>query len=179
MASACRRAMLAAGAASALAMSMPVGAADLNGLQPCIDSGEIKRAVQLINALRERGAPCSQAGLSASQPLAWEPRLASTAGEHAADLAKRDEISHLDARQRGFKSRLDSSGYEARAAGENLAVGQADFAATLKSWVDSPSHCATLMTPVFTDVGLACMQRAGSRYERFWVAHLGTPQKRR
>lgn len=176
---ACRRMAVALGAASALVIAMPVGATDPSMLQPCVDAGEMQRAVQLLNALRARGAPCSQVGVATSPPLAWEPRLANTAGEHATDLAKRDEISHLDARQRGFKLRLASSGYDARAAGENLAVGQPDFATTLQSWVDSPVHCATLMTPAFSDVGLACVQRTGSRYERFWVAHLGVPQKRR
>jgi uncharacterized protein YkwD len=31
------------------------------------------------------------------------------------------------------------------------------------------------MQPEHRDIGLACAQRRGSRYERFWVAHFGAP----
>ena len=33
------------------------------------------------------------------------------------------------------------------------------------------------MTPGYSDVGLACVERRGTRYQRFWVAHLGTPRR--
>ncbi len=163
----------------ALAPFMVMGtnaqANDAAELRPCLDQGQVQKALQLINDMRARGAPCLQRGLSVGKALVWEGHLAATAGEQASDLALRDEISHFDAKQRSFKMRLAQSGYNARAAGENLAVGQADFATTLQSWLDSPVHCATLMTPAYTEVGLACVERQGSRYERFWVAHLGQP----
>ncbi len=172
-----RWALTTASTAALLALGAPALAANVGVLQPCIDAGEVQRAVQLLNALRERGAPCAKAGMASAKPLVWEERLAATAGQHAGDMALTDQISHIDSKQRGFQSRLVSGGYEARVAGENLAVGQADFAAALQAWVDSPAHCATLMTPAYTEVGLACVQRVGSRYERFWVAHLGLPFK--
>ena len=68
-----------------------------------------------------------------------------------------------------------TSGYAAAGAGENLAAGQTGIEDTLEAWLASPSHCANLMQPEYRDVGLACVQRRGSRYERFWVAHFGVP----
>lgn len=147
------------------------GGAVTSPLSPCLDDDGAKRAVDSINWLRAQGAPC--APMQALLPLAWQPSLAVTAGDLAGDLAWRDELSHLDARRRPLGVRLAEGGYAARAAGENLAAGQRDFPQTLDAWAHSPKHCANLMSPLFEEVGLACVERKGSRYERFWVAQLG------
>ncbi len=144
-------------------------------LEPCADTATLQLAVQRLNELRlHAAAPCARAN-ALPQVLAWESRLAGSAQHQASDLAVRDLLSHVDAQERGFGARLRSVGYTAAGAGENLAAGQTDFDDTLQAWLASPTHCANLMQPEFRDVGLACVQRRGSRYERFWVAHLGTP----
>ena len=152
-------------------------------LLPCADTLALQRAVERLNNVRQTALPCDGAvGLpgqpAARQALAWEQRLATSAQAQASDLAQRDLLSHVDAQQRSFGLRLRSAGYSAAGAGENLAAGQTDFDDTLQAWLASPTHCANLMQPDFRDVGLACVQRPGSRYERFWVAHLGAPVRR-
>lgn len=143
--------------------------------EPCADAASLQQAVEQLNTLRlQAGAPCAGA-LDGARPLAWEARLASSAWEQATDLALHDRLSHVDARQRGLGARLRSVGYTAASAGENLAAGQNDFGDTLAAWLGSPRHCANLMAREYRDVGLACVQRRGTRYERFWVAHLGAP----
>jgi uncharacterized protein YkwD len=145
-------------------------------LQPCADSAELRQAVERLNSLRQRHeAPCAAAGSAGPRRLAWEPRLAESAHEQAVDLALNDRLSHVDSRQRGFGTRLRGVGYAAAGAGENLAAGQTSADEAITAWLASPSHCANLMQPDFQDVGLACVQRRGARYERFWVAHLGAP----
>lgn len=163
-------------AALVLALGGAVQPAASSGVEPCGDGLTAQAVTERLNALRREGdAPCAS---SAAQPLAWEARLASSAQRHAADLAERDVVSHLDAHQRGFGARLRDAGYAARGAGENLAAGQGSLEDALASWLASPAHCANLMRSDFRDVGLACVQRRGSRYERFWVAHLGAPLPR-
>jgi uncharacterized protein YkwD len=161
-------------AALVLALGGLVQPAASSGLEPCDEDPQAQAVVGRLNALRRDGeAPCASA--TALAPLAWEARLASSAQQHATDLAQRDVVSHLDARQRNFSVRLREAGYAARGAGENLAAGQDSLEDALQSWLTSPAHCANLMRADFSDVGLACVQRRGSRYERFWVAHLGAP----
>jgi uncharacterized protein YkwD len=150
------------------------GPVEPDALEPCLDEQQMQRAVEQLNALRQQAAPCAQAG-SAMQRLSWESRLASSAVEQARDLAVQDRLSHTDSRNRGLGVRLRSVGYPAAGAGENLAAGQSDIADTLQAWLASPSHCANLMQPEYSDVGLACVQRRSSRYQRFWVAHFGAP----
>jgi uncharacterized protein YkwD len=168
---------MVAGAIGALlaVASLAGGAQAESELEPCLDAASLQRAVQRLNELRQQAdVPCADAGAEL-QPLAWEARLARSAQAQAADLALRDLLSHVDARQRALGARLRNAGYAAAGAGENLAAGQSDFDDTLHAWLASPSHCANLMQPDFRDVGLACVQRRGSRHERFWVAHLGVP----
>ncbi len=173
--------------AVSMALTPARGVTAAAGLSPCLDEAQAQQAVAMLNALRAQGAPCDAAteaalpingSAAASRPLSWEHRLAVTAHELASDLAVRDELSHVDSRQRALSARLISAGYPAQLAGENLAAGQSDFAQALQAWRRSPGHCATLMERQYSQVGLACVQRPGSRYERFWVADLGVPQTR-
>lgn len=147
---------------------------DGGALEPCIDELQMQRAVEQLNALRRQPAQCAAVGADV-QRLTWETRLAASATEQARDLAVQDRLSHVDSRNRGLGVRLRSVGYAAAGAGENLAAGQSDIDDALQAWLASPSHCANLMQPEYRDVGLACVQRRGSRYQRFWVAHFGAP----
>jgi uncharacterized protein YkwD len=167
--------------AVSMALTPARGVTAAGGLTPCLDEAQAQQAVAMLNALRAQGLPCDTAVTGpqeVSTPLSWERRLAATAHELASDLAVRDELSHIDSRQRALSARLISAGYPAQLAGENLAAGQSDFAQALQAWQRSPDHCATLMERQYSEVGLACVQRPGSRYERFWVADLGVPQTR-
>lgn len=161
------------------ALAAGASASDAPELEPCgEETAQPLRVIERLNALRARSeAPCVGAAIQA-RPLAWETHLAASAHEQAVDLALHDRLSHVDALQRGFALRLQSAGYRAAGAGENLAAGQVSFDETLRAWLASPSHCANLMKPEFSEVGIACVQRRGTRYERFWVAHLGTPARR-
>lgn len=170
-----RRSTAAAAIALLAAAGLFTSARAGSELEPCADTAALQRAVQRLNEVRlQADAPCASAK-AVPQALAWEARLARSAEQQASDLAVRDLLSHVDAQQRGLGVRLRSAGYAAAGAGENLAAGQTDFDDTLQAWLASPTHCANLMQPEFRDVGLACVQRRGSRYERFWVAHLGAP----
>lgn len=160
--------------ATGLLGAATAGQSDVGALEPCIDEQQMQRAVEQINALRRQPAQCASTGAD-MQRLSWESRLAASAQEQARDLAVQDRLSHVDSRNRGLGVRLRSVGYAAAGAGENLAAGQSDIDDALQAWLASPSHCANLMQPEYRDVGLACVQRRGSRYERFWVAHFGVP----
>ncbi len=170
----CRQRWRALGVAAWLLGAATAGQTDIGTLEPCLDELQMQRAVEQLNALRRQPAPCAAIGAGV-QRLAWESRLATSAQEQAADLAGQDRLSHVDSRNRGLGARLRGVGYAAAGAGENLAAGQSDIDDALQAWLASPSHCANLMQPEYRDVGLACVQRRGSRYERFWVAHFGVP----
>jgi uncharacterized protein YkwD len=165
-----------AAAALLLAGAAAAGSSDASAFESCIDDQQLQQAVVQLNALRrDSAAPCAAPGAAAMQRLHWEARLALSAHEQALDLAARDQLSHVDSRNRGPRTRLRSVGCAAAGAGENLTAGQTAIEDTLQAWMASPWHCANLMQPEHRDIGLVCVQRRGSRYERFWVAHFGAP----
>ena len=164
--------------ATSLMVSLAMAQPTFNELEPCEGPLAARDVVERLNELRRTtDAPCAQAH-AAVVALSWESRLAASAQEQAVDLAINERLSHVDARQRSFGLRLRSVGYSAAGAGENLAAGQNNLDDALAAWLASPAHCANLMQPQFSDVGVACVQRRGSRYERYWVAHFGAPVRR-
>ena len=146
-------------------------------VKPCADEAARQQALQRINALRAAGAACAAAGSAGA--LAFDARLNASAWALARDLAERDTLSHADAQQRPLRERLRAAGYALGSAAENVAAGQPDIDAVLAAWLTSPTHCENLMGREYVDAGLACAQRGGTRYERFWVLQLARPAPRR
>jgi uncharacterized protein YkwD len=60
--------------------------------------------------------------------------------------------------------------------GENLAAGQTTAAQAVQGWLDSPGHCANLMQPGFTQMGLAFAVNLQSPQGIYWAQVLGTPR---
>jgi uncharacterized protein YkwD len=149
----------------------------------CLDVAGEQRALAQLNSARQSQQLCPRA--DTSQPVASQrpasalrlhPLLASASTVHAHDLASRDAMSHEDVQSRPLKQRLKRVGYELQIAAETLATGVHTFEQALALWLASPSHCATLMSGAFTEVGLACVQRSGTRLGHFWVAQFATRQ---
>ena len=129
----------------------------------------------LLNALRQQGGSCAA---GPAPPLLWDARLAASASAHAADLADRDELSHVDSRRRTLAKRLLDADYGYRIATENLVSGALGFEHALAVWRASDKHCANLMHPEVRDVGVACTARAGvasGPASQVWVANFAAP----
>ncbi len=145
-------------------------------IRPCTDETARREALARINAVRAAGAVCAAPGATA---VAYDTRLDASAWALASDLAQRDALSHEDAQHRPLRERLRIAGYPMKSAVENVAAGQPTIEAVIAAWLASPTHCENLMERQFVDVGLACAQRSGTRYERFWVLQLAQPAARR
>ena len=130
-----------------------------------------------VNEFRSTPRSCGSKGrFTAAAPLAWDDRLAAAAAAHSGDMAKRNYFSHTGPGGRQLQDRLGAAGYTWHAIGENIAAGQDSVAAAMASWQASPGHCANLMNPVFTQVGLACASReAAGGYGIYWTMVLAKP----
>ncbi len=138
--------------------------------------------VQRLNATRTGGAACHRQGTPThAAPRAWNPRRAAVAAAQAQDMARLDQMSHRDSRNRGLGERLDDMGYRYSAAAENVAVGYASLDAVVDAWLDSESHCANLMSAKVAELGLACSDGTDddSGTGRYWTLVLGAPSGRR
>jgi uncharacterized protein YkwD len=136
-----------------------------------------QQALALVNQFRSQSRSCGSAGNFAAVPaLTWNDQLTNAAFGHSKDMADNNYFSHESLDQRSFIDRLNAAGYRPNGAGENIAAGQPTLDAVMQSWQNSPGHCANLMIANHKNMGLACMQRPGSLYGKYWTMELAAPK---
>lgn len=123
----------------------------------------LEEVLNLVNAARQRVG---------AAPLTLAPPLNSAAQNHAQDLANHQRLSHSGSNGSTLRSRIDATGYNWRAIGENVAMGQPTAAEVMNSWMNSPGHRQNLLNPTFTELGLGLAEAGGRRY---WVQVFATP----
>ncbi len=147
---------------------------------PEIDSRTKKRYLDAINRLRSRTQNCGKEGIKPpASALWWNDALYKAAYEHSRDLAISNTFSHKGsggdsdwtAREQGLKrgsrfdERIKKNGYtEYKSIGENIAKNQASIEQVTASWMNSPGHCANIMNPAFTEIGMAKVEKDGASY---------------
>lgn len=114
-----------------------------------------ERVLALVNAARSEARRCGATWHEAAPPLTLSIALNEAALVHARDMAARAAPGHEGSDGSRAGDRITRAGYIWRAAGENVAAGQRTADAAVAAWLVSPGHCATLMGPQFTDMGIA------------------------
>jgi uncharacterized protein YkwD len=118
-----------------------------------------------INAVRAQNG---------SKPLVLSPSLTAMARAQASAMVSHDQMSHDFGLGQDLRSRATLAGYHGPV-GENVAAGQTTLEETLKDWMNSAGHRATLLSGMWTSVGMVVQSaRAGSRYGVYWAADFGT-----
>jgi uncharacterized protein YkwD len=60
--------------------------------------------------------------------------------------------------------------------GENIAAGLMKPEEAMAAWVKSPDHCANLMNPAFTEMGVAFAVDSRSDMGVYWTQAFGAPR---
>lgn len=144
----------------------------------CSDSGTKafrQETLKLTNSYRATGRYCGSTWYAASKPVAWNKQLKLAAAGHSRDMATHNFFSHTGSDGSSMGDRITDAGYHWSAAGENIAAGYSDVASVMKGWIDSPGHCANIMSARYVDVGLACSESANSQYHTYWTMDLAAP----
>src|SRR5215212_3753439 len=94
--------------------------------------------------------------------LSTDGTLAALAGEHAADMARRDSLDHD-----GFMTRRGPRGARA----ENVAFGCKESACVIQQWVNSSGHRKNMLIPGLTRYGLASATSPSGR--KYWTLLVG------
>ena len=111
-----------------------------------------------------------EAGLTA---LKLNAKLTAAARAHAADMAKRDKMSHTGGDGSTPFDRMKSAGYRYRRAAENIARGQFTTAKLMTMWMNSPPHKRNILGS-YTEIGAACATDAAG--QSYWCVDFGTPR---
>lgn len=114
--------------------------------------------------------------MKAVPPLAWNKSLAEAAELHSVDMAMRRYFDHVSPDGKRVSQRVTAQGYHWRVVGENLAGGNESVAGAIAGWLKSPDHCRNMMSPVYAQVGVACVRQPGSQWGTYWTMVLATPR---
>ncbi|MDJ0761575.1 MAG: CAP domain-containing protein [Myxococcota bacterium] len=139
------------------------------------------RVFELVNEYRAQGADCGGAGVfGPADPLALQADLIDAARWHSEDMGERNYFSHdSPGGPNGdtMQDRIESAGYvNWLTIGENIAAGNASADGTMIDWMASPGHCANIMNPDFTQIGIGYARVSGSTYTHYWTQDFGTPR---
>ena len=130
----------------------------------------------LVNRARAKPRYCGNKAFKAARPLHWNEVLAEASRLHAEDMARHNYFSHSGRDGSDPAQRVEHAGYRFRATGENIAGGQMNPEDLVAGWIKSPAHCANLMNPVFTEMGVAYAIDRGSDMGVYWAQAFGTPR---
>lgn len=131
------------------------------------------RVLALVNEARARPQRCGSQAFPAAPPLRLNPMLYSLASAHAADMARYNYFSHTGRDGSNVDGRATRAGYPWRAIGENIAAGQMTPDTVVRGWIDSPGHCANIMSPAFSEMGAAFVVNNQSSQGIYWAQVFG------
>ncbi|USX52707.1 CAP domain-containing protein [Lentzea sp. HUAS12] len=101
--------------------------------------------------------------------------LNTAAQRHSADMAAKNFMGHTGSDGSNLVTRIERAGYTrwTRAA-ENVAAGQQNAAAVVRSWMNSSGHRANILNCALRDIGVGHAYRQGTTYGHYWTQDFGT-----
>jgi uncharacterized protein YkwD len=102
-----------------------------------------------------------------------DPTLMQMAQEQARNMAARNKLDHNVSRP--FSERIARSGFDAKAAAENISAGYHTIAEAFSGWRESPPHNANMLLKGATRMGIAAVYTPSSKYKVFWALILAAP----
>jgi len=135
-----------------------------------------ERVLELVNQARSQARACGNTRFPATSRLRLSAMLDDISFAHAADMAQHSYLSHEGRDGSTLADRATRAGYSWHWVGENIASGQSTPEEVVQGWIMSPPHCANLMTPRFTEMGVAFAVDKASEAGIYWVQFFGTPR---
>jgi uncharacterized protein YkwD len=135
-----------------------------------------ERVLALVNAARTVPRRCGDRRFDAAPPLELSPALTDIAALHARDMARHGVLSHRGSDGSEPGERVARAGYDWRALGENVASGQPDAEEVVAGWLGSAGHCANIMEPQFTEMGVAFALAPDDDAAIYWAQTFAKPR---
>jgi uncharacterized protein YkwD len=135
-----------------------------------------RRALELVNAARSEARRCGRRRYDAAPALTLSAALNDAASIHARDMAQRGSMEHRGTDGSSSAERVSRVGYRWRAVAENIAAGQPDADTAVAAWLMSSGHCANLMGPQYTEMGIAFAPAPSRSPAIYWAQVFAAPQ---
>lgn len=136
-------------------------------------SGEVLR---LVNNARAQARKCGARKFAAAPPLKSSALLDRAALKHAQDMTRHSLFEHQGSDGSTPAQRVAATGYRWRAVAENIAAGARDAKTVVQGWIDSPGHCANLMSAQYSEMGIAYAVDPKSDAGIYWAQVFASPR---
>lgn len=141
------------------------------------DTAQVSQKVlSLVNAARAKARKCGSTAFAAAPPLTLSAKLNRAALIHSQDMANKKFFEHQGSDGSTVGIRTARIGYKWRTVGENIAIGAQTAEVVVQGWIDSPGHCANIMTPGFTEMGVAFVVDRKSDAGIYWTQVFAAPR---
>lgn len=135
--------------------------------QPTAEEAQV---LKLTNEARAKARSCGDESYPATTPLSWDPELGDLALAHSRDMAARNYFAHATLEGESPFKRMTLAGYSYTAADENIAAGYPTAESVVNGWLNSPGHCANLMSASYTVIGVGyAAGTTSSSYGTYWT----------
>jgi uncharacterized protein YkwD len=141
------------------------------------DATAIERELAIaIDDARAHARRCGELGLfAASSPLGQDGALTCAARKHARDMDARKYFAHVDPDGLTVVARMRDAGYVAAESSELIAAGDVEPTAIVDiAWLASDPHCAALLAPEWSRIGIARQPTEHDDRGAYWVVVLAT-----
>jgi uncharacterized protein YkwD len=134
-------------------------------------SAALEQAVlELVNQRRAEGATCGDETFGPAPALENDAALQLAARLHSQDMATQDYFEHTSLDGRTLDDRIEDAGFMgAGPTGENIAAGSETADGVMRGWMDSPGHCANIMSPSFRVIGIGYAFSEASTFGHYWT----------
>lgn len=141
------------------------------------DRGRLTQEIlELTNAARAQPRTCGRESFATTTPLRLNARLTAAARDYADVLAATSHFDHTGPDGSRPGTRVGRVGYVYSMVAENLAAGPTTAQDTVNGWLNSPGHCANLMRPGMSEMGIAYAVNPNSEKGIYWVQLFGQPR---
>ncbi len=127
----------------------------------------------LTNARRAQGAVCGNEAFAPAPPLVAIASLRGAAREHSSDMGARSYFDHTAPDGRSASTRMRAAGFGGGTTGENIFAGPQTAAEVVDGWMKSPGHCANVMNPRYSALGVGYAYAPRSTYGNYWTQDFG------
>lgn len=161
--------------ASSSETSSEGGSATMQPVGDCRLSVLDEKLLAKLNEVRAQARYCGDSYQEAVAPVVWNCTLEDAAHMHSEDMGDNNFFSHTGSDGLRVGARADQAGYNWSMVGENIAVGFSSVNAVMKGWLESPSHCRTIMNEHYEETATALYLPSGSDYSSYWTLLMGRP----
>lgn len=134
------------------------------------------QVLSLVNAARGKPRKCGNTSFQAVPPLTLSAMLNRAALIHSQDMAKNDFFEHQGSDGSKVGDRASRVGYRWRGVAENIAIGAETAEIVVNGWLKSPGHCVNIMSPDYTEMGIAYVTDPKSGPGIYWTQVFGRPR---